>query len=474
MSARRVGLSAPRAMDPFVPREGEPHIYSVGELISELGELLSGEFPAVVVQGEITDFRRSPGGHIYFRLKDAKAQLQVVFFASKVSRSRVELQNGIHVQVEGPISVYAARGDMQLTAERIQPVGLGALQAQFEALKKKLHAEGLFAEERKRELPAYPTRIAIVTSFTGAAIQDMIRILRQRAAYARITVAPVRVQGVGAAQEIAAAIALVNEWGEADVLIVGRGGGSLEDLWAFNEEIVVRAIVASRIPVVSAVGHEVDFTLADLAADVRAATPTHAAQQVVAHKDETCRRLLDMTKHARDRLLREIQRDRRHLQGFMSHHALRKPHGMVSDGIQSLDHMRERLVGALENWAVHRRRGLQGADATLRAHAPARIVERMRERLLGLSHRAAGSAWGAVARCRAEVAGGERLLESYDYRGVLRRGYALVWSEGGERLINRAAELRPGTPVHVQFQDGRADAQVTRVEPASSGEEETR
>jgi exodeoxyribonuclease VII large subunit len=252
------------------------------------------------------------------------------------------------------------------------------------------------------------------------------------------------------------------------VLIVGRGGGSLEDLWAFNEEIVVRAVVASRIPVVSAVGHESDFTLADLAADVRAATPSHAAQQVVAHKDETCRRLLDLTKHARDRLLREIQRDRRHLQGLRSHHALRKPHGMVSDGMQTLDRSRERLVGALENWAVHRRRGLTGADATLRAHAPARIVERMRERLIGLSHRAAATMSGAVARCRAEVGGGERLLESYDYRGVLRRGYALVWSENEERLINRASELRPGMPVHVQFQDGRADAQITRAEASSA------
>jgi len=464
-------VSARRAVSRLHPREGEPRIYSVGQIVNELRVLISGEYPRVVVQGEITDWK-PPGeaGHMYFKLKDSSAQIRIALFARTARALGFPLENGLAVQVEGEITVYPQRGEMQLVAERILQVGAGALQAKFEALKKKLQAEGLFAEERKRPLPPYPTRIAIVTSFTGAAVQDMIRILRQRAAYAQITIAPARVQGIGAAQEIAQAIRLVNEWGEADVLIVGRGGGSMEDLWAFNEEVVVRAIAASRIPVVSAVGHEVDVTLADLAADLRAATPTHAAQRVVPDKDEACQRLVSLTKHARDRLLREIERDRRHLQGVRTHHAFRAPHQTVKEGLQTLGYAREDLARMLEGWVVQRRRSVAGAADRIHAHAPARVVARMRERLDDFARLAAHAATSAVARRRADVAGGARLLGSYDYRGVLRRGYALVWTEDGERLINRGRTLRPGSPIQVQFEDARARAQVTRVDPTSDEE----
>jgi exodeoxyribonuclease VII large subunit len=465
-------MTARRAVSRFDPREGEPRIYSVGEIVSELRALISMEYPRVLVQGEITDWKPpGPAGHVYFKLKDSTAQIRIVIFARAAKGLGFQLENGLAIQVDGEITVFTQRGEMQLVAERISPVGSGALQAKFEALKKKLQAEGLFAEERKRKLPTYPTRIAIVTSPTGAAVHDMIRILRQRAAYAQITIAPARVQGIGAAQEIAQAIALVNEWGEADVLIVGRGGGSMEDLWAFNEEVVVRAIVASRIPVVSAVGHEVDVTLADLAADARAATPTHAAQHVVPHKDDAYQRLVNLTKHARDRLLREIQRDRNHLQGMRNHHSFHVPHQMVKEGMQALGYAREDLARMLEGWVVQRRRSVAGVDDRLHAYAPARVVARVRERLLDLARHAEHLASATIARRRADVSGGERLLASYDYRGVLRRGYALVWTEDGERLVNRGRTLHPGSPIQVQFADARARAQVTRVDATS--EEET-
>lgn len=463
-------MTARRAVSRMEPRHGDPRVYSVREIVGELKQLLESGYPSVIVQGEITDCRPPANGHIYFRLKDTGAQLKVAFFANRPRAAGLTLENGISVQVEGEITIYPGRGEMQLVAERIVPVGFGALQARFEVLKKKLQAEGLFAPERKRQLPRYPTHVAIVTSSTGAAVRDVIRVLRQSAPYVRITLVPVRVQGIGAAQEIAGGIALANQWGEAEVLIVGRGGGSLEDLWAFNEEVVVRAIVGSRIPIVSAVGHEVDVTLADLAADLRAATPTHAAQQVAKDKDELCRDLHQLTKHARDRLLRELQRDRRHLQGIRTHRAFREPHRKMDEGAQSLDYARERLVRALEGWVVTRRRTLDRTSDQLHAHAPARTLGRLRERLLGLKARAGRAAEETVARRRAAMTGGRRLLESYDYRGVLRRGYALVWTEGGERLVNRGRALRAEEPIQVQFHDARADARVTRVDAAAEEE----
>jgi len=467
VSARRSTGAAAR----WDPREGEPRVYTVGEIVSELGALLTGEYPSITVEGEITDFRAHPSGHEYFCVKDRKAQLQVVFFASQPRIRGVQLRNGLAVRVTGAITVYEPRGSMQLKAERVAPVGFGALQIRFEELKRKLQAEGFFAVERKRRLPRYATRVAIVTSFSGAALQDMLRIFRQRAPHVRITIAPARVQGEGAAAQIAAAIRLVNTWGDADVLIVGRGGGSLEDLWAFNEEAVVRAIVDSRIPVISAVGHESDTTLADLAADVRAATPTHAAGQAVPSTDDVRQKLHQLQGHARDRLLRELQRDRRHLDGFHTHRAFREPHRQIAEGRQTLDNTRDALVRALEGWALRRRGAVGGAATRLRAHAPARIVERLRERLLDLRRRAERASTGDLAKRRKEAAARARLLASYDYRGVLRRGYALVWTEDGARLVNRGRDLRPEQSIRVQFHDARAGATVTRVEPSS--EEET-
>jgi exodeoxyribonuclease VII large subunit len=347
---------------------------------------------------------------------------------------------------------------------------MGELQIRFEELKRKLQGEGLFAVERKRPIPRYATRIAVVTSFSGAAIQDMLRVLRQRAPHARITIVPTSVQGIAAAMQIAAAIRLVNEWGGADVMIVGRGGGSLEDLWAFNEEIVVRAIAGSPIPVISAVGHESDTTLSDLAADLRAATPTHAAQQVTAAREDALRELHRLSGHARDRLLREVQRERRHLDVYRAHRAFQTPHRRVEGGRQGLDLAREALVRALENWALRRRHAVGAADDHLRAHAPARLVERMHERLEDLRRRTRRATSETLAGRRREVAARERLLESYDYRGVLRRGYALVWTEDRERLVNRGAVLRPDQAIQVQFQDARARATVTRVDAAPEEE----
>ena len=466
MSARRNWGAAAR----FDPREGEPHVYTVGEIVTELNALLTGEYPAITVEGEISDYKAHASGHEYFCIKDRRAQLQVVFFANQPRLRGVTLGNGVAVRITGCITIYEPRGSMQLKAERVIPVGYGSLQIRFEELKRKLQAEGLFAEERKRPIPRYATRIALVTSLSGAAIQDFLRVYRQRLPHVRLTIAPARVQGEGAATQIAAAIRLVNEWGNADLLVVGRGGGSMEDLWAFNEEVVVRAIVASRIPVVSAVGHESDYTLSDFAADARAATPSHAAQ-MGASQEEARQALHRLAGHARERLMRELQRDRRHVEGIRTHRALHDPYHRIETGRQTLDNTRDALVRALEGWALRRRGAVGTASTRLRAHAPARVVERMRERLLELRRRAERASITDLAKRRKEAGARARLLASYDYRGVLRRGYALVWNEEGARLVNRGRNLRPGEGIRVQFDDARAQARVTRVDPSS--EEET-
>ena len=452
------------------PREGEPRIYTVTEIALAIKRSVTDSFPQVIVQGEISNFKAHASGHIYFDLKDAEARLRVTLFRNRVRTSHAALANGIAVQVEGSIDFYAPRGEVTLVAERVAPVGYGALQAQFDALRRKLEAEGLFREDRKRPLPRYPTRIGIVTSPSGAALQDLIRVLRQRAPYARVTVAPAAVQGEGAAEEVAAAIGLLNEWGRVDVIIVGRGGGSLEDLWAFNEEAVVRAIAASEIPVVSGVGHEVDTTIADLAADLRAYTPTHAAQMVVRTREEISATLADLSKHARERLQRELRESATRLSGIRTHRALREPERRIQDARRAVDDASDGLTRGLGDWVLRRRRNLEGHLGVLEIHSPSRAVGRARERLDALDHRARRSAAGHVARLRELMGSSERLLESYDYRGVLRRGYALVWSGDGERLIQRGLGLHPEQAIDVQFQDARAEAKVVRVKPTAAGE----
>ena len=450
-------------------REGEPRVYTVTEIAQAIHWTLGDSFGGISVRGEITNLRRQSSGHIYFDLKDDKARLRVSLFKSRVRASHGSLADGVEVQVDGRLEYYLTGGSISLVAERVAPVGLGALQARFDALKRALEAEGLFRQERKRPLPDYPTRIGIVTSPTSAAIRDMLRILHQRAPYVRVVVAPSAVQGAGAALEIAAAIGLLNEWGGVDVILAGRGGGSIEDLWAFNEEVVVRAIADSRIPVVSAVGHETDVTLADLAADVRAATPTHAAQLVAKSREEICEALEDISKHARERLRRELRAAKAHLDGMRNHHALREPGRMIRDGRRHVDELGDCLGRGLGAWVLRRRRSVDQLHGVLQIHSPGRSLQRSRERVLALAHRAERCAIDHLHRQRALAAGAGRLLGSYDYRGVLRRGYALVWSADGRRLIARGESLRPDDDVSVQFQDARALARIARVERVPEG-----
>ncbi len=278
----------------------ERAVLTVSALTAQLRAVLEERFPAVWVEGEISNYRLYGSGHAYFTLKDADAQLRCALFRTRGRRLRFEPADGLHVMAFGSVEVYAQRGEYQLVVELLEPKGLGALQLAFEQLKARLQAEGLFEQARKRELPRFPRKIGIVTSPSGAALRDMLRVIGRRFGELHIVIAPCRVQGDGAAEEIARGLGDLNALGDVDVIIVGRGGGSLEDLWAFNEETVARAIVASKAPVISAVGHEVDFTIADFVADLRAPTPSAAAELVVREKQA----VVDALEELRRRLCR--------------------------------------------------------------------------------------------------------------------------------------------------------------------------
>ena len=298
----------------------EDRILTVGEITRAIKDVLLGAFPGIWVKGELSGYKAHPSGHLYLKLKDASAQLDCVMYKSSASKLSFTPKDGLEVEAFGEISVYEPRGNYQLVIRQMRVAGIGALLAQLEELKRRLAAEGLFDAGRKQPLPRYPGTIGVVTSPVGAAVRDIVKVLRGRWPGIRIVLAPVKVQGEGAAAEIAAAIGRFDRWGGADLLIVGRGGGSIEDLWAFNEEVVVRAIAAARTPIISAVGHEVDTTLADFAADVRAATPSNAAEISVRDVPTVQREIAEGVRRADSLLRGRIGRLRQGLEAILKRH----------------------------------------------------------------------------------------------------------------------------------------------------------
>jgi len=404
----------------FSPGSLGQRVLSVGELTARIKDVLETEFFGVWVAGEISDLARPQSGHCYLTLKDAHAQLPAVIWRSTASRVRFNLHDGLAVICRGHLEVYAPRGRYQLIIEAIEPRGLGALELALRQLHEKLSREGLFDPARKRPLPRLPQRIAVVTSPTGAALHDFLEMLRRRWRLCDVLVVPVRVQGDGAAAEIAAAIGLVNRLGVGvDCLVVTRGGGSLEDLWAFNEEVVVRAIAASRIPVVSGVGHEIDVTLADLAADVRALTPSDAAQRVVPSAEEVSRALQQLRLRLTAALRAHARAARERLAGLASRRVLARPMALVHDRARRIDELESRLARAARN----------------RFQA---------------------------AKTRAESL--DARLESLNPLAVLGRGYSLTRRASDGRVVRDAAELSPGDALATRFARGEALSRVERTE----------
>ncbi len=362
-----------------VAAESAEPVLTVSQLSLFLKELVESAFPVVWVAGEISNFSRPQSGHCYLTLKDDQAQIKAVIWRTTAARLRFEPHDGMEVICRGHLDLYAPRGQYQLVVEEIQPRGIGALELALRKLREKLAAEGLFDPARKRSLPAFPRRIAFVTSPTGAAVRDFLQVLKRRWRGASVLIIPVRVQGEGAAAEIAEGIAAANRLSPnhaADVLVVGRGGGSLEDLWAFNEEAVVRAVRASAIPVVSAVGHEIDVTLCDLAADVRALTPSEAAERVVPAADEVQAALLVRQKRLLVALWRRAAEARRQLNQLAAHRVFRRPFDRLLEHGRGLDMLSSRMSRAIRHRLSTSKQHLAAVAAKLDALSPLAILGR--------------------------------------------------------------------------------------------------
>lgn len=353
-----------------------PHVQTVSELTGEIKDLIEGNLPEVWVSGEVSSCLRANSGHIYFTLKDEGAQLSAVVWRNTASKFRFELHDGLQVVVNGSVEVYAPRGSYQVIVRQLIPQGVGALELAFRQMHAKLEAEGLFRPSRKRPIPRFPKRIALVTSPTGAAVRDMIQVITRRWQAADLIIVPVKVQGDGAAQEIATALRNVHRLPNVDVVICGRGGGSLEDLWAFNEEVVARAIAACRLPVISAVGHEIDVTIADLVADVRALTPSEAGERVVPDRVEVTRSLDNLRQRLVGGLKNRAVKARLQLDGLASRRVIARPFQRVHDELTRLDELDVRLRRAVRQRAIAAKQQLDLAAATLDALSPLKVLGR--------------------------------------------------------------------------------------------------
>ena len=438
-------------------------VCTVSELVLRIKETLEDRFPAVWVEGEISNLRIPSSGHVYFTLKDDGAQLRCVLFRSRGRRVAFQPEDGMQVLAFGGLDVYAARGEYQLIVELLEPKGVGALQLAFEQLKRRLEAEGLFEAGRKRALPPFPRTIGIVTSPTGAAIRDMLHVIGRRFADLRVLITPVRVQGEEAPGEIVRALRDLQEVPELDVVIVGRGGGSIEDLWAFNDERVARAISACRVPVISAVGHETDFTIADFVADLRAPTPSAAAEVVVREKLHVIRALCDMYDTLKQAMAARLARERQRMDSLGRRRVLTDAARALRDWHRRLDELSTRLaLGARANRRLgeHRlslaRNALRSLNPVARIANGTVVLAQLRVRLAS-----AGANRAKTARHRLDAAVGQ--LDSLSPLAVLGRGYSLTRLLPSGAIVRSAAQTRPGDAIEILLREGALDARVERL-----------
>lgn len=418
-------------------------VYSVTRLNNEIKDLLDAVpgYRNLLVQGEISNYKAHSSGHHYMTLKDEGASINAVMFRSDAMRLKFRLENGMKVIVRARVSSFPRTGQVQLYISEVIPDGAGALNLAFEQLKRKLQAEGLFDPAHKKPIPSCPQRIALVTSPTGAAVRDMIRILGRRWPLAKVTLYPAQVQGQGAAESIARALMLANAIGEADVILCGRGGGSMEDLWAFNEEIVARAIYDSAIPVISAVGHEPDVTIADFAADLRAPTPSGAAELAVPDRAEYALSVRTLDTRLRTAAHKQLQIRHQRLTALQERLELRTPAKYIAEKRLLLDQMADRLCAAL----------------------PARLT-REEQKLTVLRQRLLAAGQGGLHRRRLRFAQTVATLDAISPLRVLARGYAVATKGKRGAVVIDAAALKAGDTLHIRFAKGAADCRVTDTE----------
>jgi exodeoxyribonuclease VII large subunit len=436
-------------------------IVTVSELNRRIRASLEAGYADIWVEAEISNLRMPSSGHYYLTLKDSSSQLRAVMFRYARKVLRFIPQDGMKVVCFGSINVYEPRGEYQLIIERMEPRGVGALQLAFEQLKNKLAAEGLFDEKRKRPLPFLPQRIGVITSGTGAALRDILQVLRRRFPGLYIKVLPVAVQGEGAAQEIAAAIAAANAHAVADVLIVGRGGGSLEDLWAFNEECVARAIYNSAIPVISAVGHEIDFTIADFVADMRAPTPSAAAELVVREKHELVRSVAILHAGLARSLSQRMAMERTAARNAADR--LVRSTRMIADAQLAHDDLQQRLLQALPQVCAVRRMAQRTARARLMTLAPRQRIEAYRSAAGFLKEALCRNNSFVVERMRSRLHTDLARLSGLNPAAILARGYSIVRLQSSGSVVRRSPDVRAGDMLQIEMHQGSIDCCVERV-----------
>ncbi|MFV0278396.1 MAG: exodeoxyribonuclease VII large subunit [Parahaliea sp.] len=442
-----------------------PETLSVSQLNRQVRKLLESSFGFIWVEGEISNFAAPSSGHWYFSLKDAEAQVRCAMFRNRNQHLRPQPANGDQVRLRARISLYEGRGEFQLIVEHLEAAGAGALQAAFEQLKARLQAEGLFASERKRALPEHIEHLGVVTSATGAAIHDILTVLGRRWPAMRVYILPVAVQGEAAAGEIAAAIARANRLtarGEVplEALIVGRGGGSLEDLWAFNEEIVARAIAASTLPVVSAVGHEVDFTIADLVADARAPTPSAAAEMLSPDREQWQAHLAQLQARLQRATNHRLAASRERLQQLARH--LRHPGQQLRERAQRLDELEQRLQRAQRHHLQRQAARLALLNSCLRSCSPGPRIRHMKDRSQALEQRLKGAMRRKLDSAGKGLAELARLLDSVSPLQTLGRGYAILSTGKGE-VVTDASAVRRGQPLRARLARGELELRVEKV-----------
>ncbi|MBJ6364233.1 exodeoxyribonuclease VII large subunit [Paenibacillus sp. GCM10012307] len=443
-----------------------PRIFSIKEINRYIKMKLESDqvLSDIWLRGEISNFTHHSSGHMYFTLKDASSRLKCVMFASHNQRLPFIPKEGMKVMARGSLSVYERDGNYQFYAHAMQPDGIGSLYLAFEQLKQKLDAEGLFAPERKKPIPLYPKAVGVVTSPTGAAVRDILITLERRFPSVPVLVVPVLVQGTQAAPSIVRAIKLMNRLMEVDVLIVGRGGGSLEELWAFNEESVARSIAESNIPVISAVGHETDYTIADFVADLRAATPTAAAELAVQHSNELRQQIGRLEQRLAQALKGRVKERRHQLERIKRSPLFQQPRRFLMEPAERADRLDERLMTQITRFKERREQRFAALRTRLGAVHPGEQLKYAASRRLAGEQRLVQVMNGNMRARTLELSSRIRSLDALSPLKVMSRGYSLLYTENEQQLVKSAEDVGVGDRVHVKLADGRLECQVLNKE----------
>lgn len=448
--------------DPFQSLGLDREVLTVSQLNQRARLLLEDVFPQVWVEGELSNIARPASGHVYFTLKDPNAQVRCAIFRQQASRVRELLKDGLLVRVRGRVSIYEGRGDYQMILERVEAAGDGALRLAFEALKKALQEEGLFAEERKRSLPQYPQRIAIVTSPSGAVLHDIVSVFSRRAPHVRLSLVPSAVQGREATAQIVQALALADR-GQYDAIILARGGGSLEDLWCFNEEAVARAIASCQTPIVSAIGHETDVSISDFVADVRAPTPSAAAELLAPDRNALLRQLSHTEEQLKRRMREALHRKRIQLQHLRQR--LRHPQERLQQHNQRLDDLSLRLNRAMQALLLHNKQGYHHLQARLNVQHPQAALSAHKVQLDALQQRLTHASKHNLKQAQLSLHAVLQTLQVVSPLATLERGYSILTSPDAQQVISSINNVQPEQSLQARLTDGYLTLRVADITP---------